>query len=93
MGGLTRRWLVGAVGALVAAVAGYAWVNRCPHLESVRRSVVLITGTSSGIGAELAVQYGRLGARLVVAARRASLQFSLAYLKRPRCWLPAAPRS
>ena len=31
---------------------------------------MLITGASSGIGAELAVQYGALGARVVIAARR-----------------------
>jgi short-subunit dehydrogenase len=31
---------------------------------------VVITGCSSGIGAELALQYSRLGARLVIAARR-----------------------
>ena len=38
---------------------------------NIRGSVVLITGSSSGIGAELAEQYGALGARVVLAARRA----------------------
>lgn len=39
-------------------------------LWSARGRVVLITGASSGIGEELARQYARLGARLVLAARR-----------------------
>jgi NAD(P)-dependent dehydrogenase (short-subunit alcohol dehydrogenase family) len=37
---------------------------------AIRGSVVVITGASSGIGAELAVQYGSLGARVVIGARR-----------------------
>jgi short-subunit dehydrogenase len=36
----------------------------------VKESVVIITGASSGIGKELALQYGTLGANLVLAARR-----------------------
>jgi NAD(P)-dependent dehydrogenase (short-subunit alcohol dehydrogenase family) len=36
-----------------------------------RGAVVVVTGASSGIGAELAVQYGALGARVVICARRA----------------------
>jgi NAD(P)-dependent dehydrogenase (short-subunit alcohol dehydrogenase family) len=39
---------------------------------AIRGSVVVITGASSGIGAELAVQYGALGARVVIGARRAA---------------------
>lgn len=68
-----RTWSLAAVAAAVAAAlaALYAHAYRCPNLPAVRGSVVLITGASSGIGAELAVQYGALGARLVLAARRA----------------------
>jgi NAD(P)-dependent dehydrogenase (short-subunit alcohol dehydrogenase family) len=40
--------------------------------DAIRGSVVVITGASSGIGAELAVQYGALGARVVIGARRAA---------------------
>lgn len=36
-----------------------------------RNEVVIITGSSSGIGAELALQYARAGAKVVVTARRA----------------------
>lgn len=58
--------------ATIAAAAAvlFAYVNQCPGLEGLRGSVVILTGSSSGIGAELAVQYGRLGAKLVLAARR-----------------------
>lgn len=42
-------------------------------MSDIRGSVVVITGVSSGIGAELAVQYGRLGARLALTARRDAL--------------------
>src|SRR5690242_12708403 len=38
-----------------------------------RDKAVLITGASSGIGAELALQLGRAGAKLTLAARRAEL--------------------
>src|SRR5215471_3273909 len=38
-----------------------------------RDKVVLITGASSGIGEELAVQLGRAGAKLTLAARRMEL--------------------
>src|SRR5580692_7560943 len=43
-----------------------------------RNKVVLITGASSGIGEELALQLGRAGAKLTLAARRAELLESLA---------------
>lgn len=42
----------------------------CGDESSIRGSVVVITGASSGIGEELAHQYGKLGAHLILAARR-----------------------
>lgn len=41
--------------------------------ETIRNQRVLVTGASSGIGEELAYQYSRLGARLVITARREEL--------------------
>ena len=38
--------------------------------ESVRGKRVLVTGASTGIGEQLAYHYARLGARLVITARR-----------------------
>ena len=38
--------------------------------ESIRGKRVLVTGASTGIGEQLAYHYARLGARLVITARR-----------------------
>jgi NAD(P)-dependent dehydrogenase (short-subunit alcohol dehydrogenase family) len=69
--GLRRLALLGAGMAVFAALV-YSYVYSCPNVAGLRGKVVLITGSSSGIGEELAYQYGALGANLVLAARRAS---------------------
>jgi NADP-dependent 3-hydroxy acid dehydrogenase YdfG len=61
-----------AVLAVAVAASIYQYAYYCPGLDTIRGSVVIITGSSSGIGEELAYQYGALGARIVLAARRAS---------------------
>ena len=38
--------------------------------ESVKGKNVVITGASTGMGEEIAYQYARLGANVVIAARR-----------------------
>ena len=38
--------------------------------DSVKRKNVVVTGASTGIGEQLAYQYARLGANVVITARR-----------------------
>ncbi len=45
-------------------------MHSCGDVSKIKGQVVIITGASSGIGAELAEQYGRKGAIVVIAARR-----------------------
>eukprot|EP01087_Luapelamoeba_hula_P018406 TRINITY_DN5922_c0_g1_i1.p1 TRINITY_DN5922_c0_g1~~TRINITY_DN5922_c0_g1_i1.p1 ORF type:complete len:293 (+),score=53.83 TRINITY_DN5922_c0_g1_i1:21-899(+) len=66
-------WLVVLVGVCVLlAVAGY-WFWYIATLivpsDYFKDKVVILTGASEGIGAELAVQLSSCGARLVIAAR------------------------
>ncbi|KAG1939819.1 corticosteroid 11-beta-dehydrogenase isozyme [Pimephales promelas] len=42
-------------------------------LESLKGARVLVTGASTGIGEQLAYQYARLGAQLVITARRGNV--------------------
>ena len=65
---MSLKTLVVALGAIFLAV--YLGSSQCPSLDAIKGKVVIVTGSSSGIGAELAQQYGKLGARLVLAARR-----------------------
>ena len=39
-------------------------------LDSLRNKAVVITGASAGIGEQMAYRYARLGARLLITARR-----------------------
>ena len=60
-----------AVVAATGALALYA-VHKLRKSDDVvnKRQNVVVTGASSGIGAEIARQYARRGASLVIAARR-----------------------
>lgn len=64
-----RKWW----GALAACAVAAAWLLRpLPPAapQDVFGKAVLITGASSGIGEEMAVQYASMGARLLLVARR-----------------------
>jgi len=65
-----------AAALALALLAGAALRAVPPPLDararaSLKDAVVVVTGASSGIGAEVAVQYGALGARVALGARRA----------------------
>jgi len=59
---------------LALAVLVYYWCFNCCSLDpgTIKDKRVLITGSSSGIGEDLAYQYSKLGARVFITARRAS---------------------
>jgi short-subunit dehydrogenase len=77
------------LGAAAAACLSAAWAlasSRCPDLSPLRGAAVLLTGASSGIGAELAVQYASLGVGvLTLAARRAPELAAVAASARRAC--------
>ena len=45
-------------------------MNKNDIVESVKGKNVIITGASTGIGEQLAYHYARLGANVVITARR-----------------------
>ncbi|KAI8507607.1 hypothetical protein Bbelb_149870 [Branchiostoma belcheri] len=55
---------------LVAGAAGILWNYDGFDPESLRGATVVITGCSTGIGEEMAYQYARLGAKILITARR-----------------------
>src|ERR1700739_3126411 len=68
----TRNALLAATGILCAGA--YAWFRSARTgslLGRLRGKVVLITGSSRGLGLSLAEEFGRNGAKLVLTARDA----------------------
>ena len=47
-------------------------LNGCHFSESIRGKNILVTGASTGIGEQIAYHYARLGANVVITARRES---------------------
>ncbi|XP_078602855.1 hydroxysteroid 11-beta-dehydrogenase 1-like protein [Branchiostoma floridae x Branchiostoma japonicum] len=55
---------------ICAVVLGIYWNYDGFDPESLRGATVVITGCSTGIGEEMAYQYARLGAKILITARR-----------------------
>ncbi|XP_035678989.1 hydroxysteroid 11-beta-dehydrogenase 1-like protein [Branchiostoma floridae] len=65
------RLACGSLTVLLGAVAvGIYWNYDGFDPESLRGATVVITGCSSGIGEQMAYQYARLGAKILITARR-----------------------
>jgi len=67
---VTRNLLLAATGVVCAGA--YAWCSSALTrrlLSRLREKVVLITGSSRGLGLALAEEFGRAGAKLVLTAR------------------------
>ncbi|XP_046907084.1 hydroxysteroid 11-beta-dehydrogenase 1-like protein [Hypomesus transpacificus] len=63
---LSKLFLVGALGVFLAV----QWNAPTFDPESLRGARVFVTGASTGIGEQTAYHYARLGAQLVITARR-----------------------
>ncbi|XP_066503714.1 hydroxysteroid 11-beta-dehydrogenase 1-like protein [Hoplias malabaricus] len=57
-------------GTLSAALIAFLWSGPSFNEESLKGVRVLVTGASTGIGEQLAYHYARLGAQIVITARR-----------------------
>ncbi|XP_017567541.1 hydroxysteroid 11-beta-dehydrogenase 1-like protein [Pygocentrus nattereri] len=57
-------------GTLSAAFLAYLWSGPAFNEESLKGVKVLVTGASTGIGEQVAYHYARLGAQIVITARR-----------------------
>ncbi|XP_066286032.1 hydroxysteroid 11-beta-dehydrogenase 1-like protein [Branchiostoma lanceolatum] len=67
---MSRLAWAGLVVVLVAVGIGVYWNYDGFDPESLRGATVVITGCSTGIGEEMAYQYARLGAKILITARR-----------------------
>lgn len=57
-------------GTVSAAVIAYLWSGPTFNPETLKGAKVLVTGASTGIGEQIAYHYARLGAQIVITARR-----------------------
>ncbi|CAH1268522.1 HSD11B1L [Branchiostoma lanceolatum] len=68
---MSRLLWVGLTVLLGAVAVGIYWnYDGFDPVESLRGATVVITGCSTGIGEEMAYQYARLGAKILITARR-----------------------
>ncbi|KAM9461123.1 hydroxysteroid 11-beta-dehydrogenase 1-like protein [Clarias gariepinus] len=61
------------IGALSAALIALQWSGPTFSEESLKGMRVLVTGASTGIGEQVAYHYARMGAQIVITARREHL--------------------
>ncbi|KAA0712229.1 Hydroxysteroid 11-beta-dehydrogenase 1-like protein [Triplophysa tibetana] len=66
----TKLFFLCSLGVAFIAVQ---WSGPSFHAESLKGARVLVTGASTGIGEQLAYHYARLGAQLVITARRGNV--------------------
>lgn len=66
----TKLFLFCSIGVAFIAVQ---WSGPSFNSESLKGARVLVTGASTGIGEQLAYHYARLGAQLVITARRGNV--------------------
>jgi short-subunit dehydrogenase len=89
-----RRFQFGSASHIAVALGvGAIWACRTWWLankrKAIRAQVVVITGGSRGLGLDIARQFGKLGARLVLAARdEHELHAAAETLVRERCAVP-----
>ncbi|XP_066283384.1 hydroxysteroid 11-beta-dehydrogenase 1-like protein [Branchiostoma lanceolatum] len=67
---MSRLACVGLAALLGSVAVGIYWNYDGFDPESLRGATVVITGCSTGIGEEMAYQYARLGAKILITARR-----------------------
>ncbi|CAH1268368.1 HSD11B1L [Branchiostoma lanceolatum] len=67
---MMRLMWVGLVVLLGSVGIGVYWSHDGFDPESIRGATVVITGCSTGIGEEMTYQYARLGAKILITARR-----------------------
>ncbi|XP_035689967.1 hydroxysteroid 11-beta-dehydrogenase 1-like protein [Branchiostoma floridae] len=69
--GVSGNYALASLPAGLAAVGlGFYWTRDDFDPEKLRGATVVITGCSTGIGEEVAYQYARLGAKILITARR-----------------------
>lgn len=89
-----RRFQFGSASHIAVALGvGAIWAGRAWWLANKRKAlrgqVVVITGGSRGLGLDIARQFGKIGTRLVLAARDAQeLRSAAETLVRERCATP-----